>query len=317
MPSPDPMERFKRLEEEVSLLKTTVSELRDAVTDLREGQRAFRDPVEALLGQRGLPILAHGDLSRTLLPPGGKEYFYQLMRRYSFRLFLRDLIQFPEGADLGALTRYCSSQTVHAYLRDLDAMGVLTLGPGQTYQLLSKRIRSFGPTLEWYVSEILQREFMAPTLFSVRLQHTRFGGDYDVIAIVNGLLVYVEAKSSPPRGVELPAVCAFLNRIQDLQPQMAVFLVDTELRMKDKIVPLFEEALATDVKPSRPYEVVRLVNEIFHIQHGVYLVNSRKGIYSNLRFCFRDFLRAAKKTGASLCPPVQNHLPQSRFPAGS
>ena len=39
----------------------------------------FGIPVEALLGQRGLAILAHADFSRTLIPPdgspGAKEHF--------------------------------------------------------------------------------------------------------------------------------------------------------------------------------------------------------------------------------------------------
>ncbi len=159
------------------------------------------------------------------------------------------------------------------------------------------------------MSEILQREFMAPALFNVRLQNTRHGGDYDVIALVSGHLVYVEVKSSPPRGVELPAVSAFLNRLGDLQPRLAVFLVDTELRMKDKIVELFAEALAVDHEPAESYEVERLVDEIFHIRHAVYLVNSRKGIYSNLRCCFRDFLRAGTKAGESIfpCTLLVNH----------
>ncbi len=125
------MDRFKRLEEEVGLLKTRVAELRHEVAALREQQRLFRHPVEALLWQRGLPILAHGDLSRTLLPPhcspGAKEHFYQLMRRYSFRLFLRDLIQFPEGTGLEALTRYCSMRTVRSYLKNLAQLGIVAL----------------------------------------------------------------------------------------------------------------------------------------------------------------------------------------------
>jgi hypothetical protein len=302
MPSKDPLDRLKRLEGEMDQLKATVSELRDEVAALSEQQRAFRHPVEALLGQRGLPILAHGDVSRTLIPPhaspGAREHFYQLMRRYSFRLFLRDLIQFPEGTDITALTRYCSMRTVRSYLKDLAELGIVAFGRDRTYRLISKQISSFGSTLEWYVSEILQREFMAPALFNVRLQNTRYGGDYDVIALVSGHLVYVEVKSSPPRGVELPAVSAFLNRLGDLQPRLAVFLVDTELRMKDKIVELFAEALAADREPAEFFEVERLIDEIFHIRHAVYLVNSRKGIYSNLRTCFRDFLRAGDNAGA-------------------
>ena len=295
------MHRIKQLETEVEALKATVSKLQNEVAALREAQRACRHPVEALLWQRGLPVIAHGELLRTLVPPnlssGGKEHFYELMRRYSFRLFLRDLIQFPEGGELGALTRYCSMRTVRSYLKALAELGIVKLGRDQTYQLLSPQVSSFGSTLEWYVSQIFHREFMAPVLFNVRLANTRYGGDYDVIALVSGRLVYVEVKSSPPRGVELQAVSAFLNRLRDLQPHMAVFLVDTELRMKDKIVPLFSEALGARDQPPESHPVSRLINEIFHIHHGVYLVNSRKGIYSNLRYCFRDFLRTGKKAG--------------------
>ncbi len=295
------MDRLEQLETEVEALKAAVSTLQNEVTALREEQRACRHPVEALLSQRGLPILAQGDLSQTLLPVNlsfhGKERFYELMRRYSFRLFLRDLIQFPKGPELGVLTRYCSLRTVRSYLKDLAELGIVTFGQDQPYQLISQQVSSFGPTLEWYVSEIFQREFMAPVLFNVRLQRTRYGGDYDVIAIVSGHLVYVEVKSSPPRGVELPAVSAFLNRLRDLQPHLAVFLVDTELRMKDKIVPLFVEALGAGDGPPESCPVSRLINEIFQVQHALYLVNSRKGITTNLRYCFRDFLRTRKKAG--------------------
>ena len=299
------MDRIERLEAEVGALKATVSELQSEVLALREGQRTARHPVEALLWQRGLPVMAHGDLSRTLLPPNlsptGKERFYRLMRRYSFRLFLRDLIQFPEGADLKLLTRYCSLRTVRSYLKELTELGIVACDRERGYQLIPKQVSSFGSTLEWYVSEIFQREFIAPVLFTVRLEHTRYGGDYDVIAIVSGHLLYVEVKSSPPRGVELPSVSAFLKRLRDLQPQMAIFLVDTELRMKDKIAPLFSEALAAAHEPTQSHPVSRLINEIFHIRHGIYLVNSRKGIYSNLRYCIRDFLQTAKNAGELTC----------------
>jgi hypothetical protein len=293
------MDRLRQLEIEVGALKGRISELETEVFALREEQRIFRHPAEGLLWQRGLPVIAHGDYSHTLLPSrlslAKKENFYQLMRRYSFRLFLRDLIQFPENADLKALTRYCSIRTVRSYLKSLAELGMVALDRDLSYRLVSTQISSFGPTLEWYVSEIFQREFMAPALFNVRLQNTRYGGDYDVIAIVSGYLVYVEVKSSPPRGVELQAVSAFLNRLRDLQPHVAVFLVDTELRMKDKIVPLFEEALGASDERSMEHPVSRLINEIFHINHSIYLVNSRKGIYTNLRTCFRDFLQGEQR----------------------
>ncbi len=284
--------RIGRLELQLDTLRMQVLELRDSMRALVEGRGGFRHPIEVLLRQRGLPILSRGPDNRILPPPGSSiaayNEFYRLMRRYSFRLFLRDLIQFPEGRDITPLTRYCSPRTAMAYLKDLADMGVVLLSSGLTYRFLPEHIVSFGPTLEWYVCEIFKREFMAPSLFNLRLEHTRFGGDYDVMALVSGQLIYVEVKSSPPRGVELPAVKAFLNRLRDLQPQLAIFLVDTELRMLDKMVPLFDESLQVQQGDGPPRAIERVVDEIFQIGHSVYITNSRKGIYTNLRTCIRD-----------------------------
>ncbi len=284
-----------QLEKKVEALEMTVRELQGEVERLLLDLSRQKHPVEALLRQRGLPILSQGERSSVLLPPDSssahEEKFYEHMRRYSFRLFLRELIQSPRGKDPSVLGRYCSSRTVRAYLKMLAQMRVVEIGESYSFRLIRDKIISFGPTLEWYVSKVLEREFMAPALFNVRLDNTRFGGDYDIIAILAGRLICIEVKSSPPRGVALSAVMAFLSRLMDLQPHMAVFVVDTELRMRDKIVPLFSEALAQLGEKQENWPVVRLSGEVFQICHGIYLINSRKGIYSNLRQCFRDFIR--------------------------
>ena len=294
------MDMIPSLKKDVESLRADLFRLREEVHELRRLLTDREHPVEAMLRQRGLPVHAHGDRSHVLLPQDMNNErgtrLYRLMQRYSFRLFLRDLIQFQEGDDHARLARYCSLKTVRSYLKSLADMGIVETREDRSYRLLLRHISSFGPTLEWYVCEIFQREFMSPALFGVRLQKTLHGGDYDVIALLGGHLVYLEVKSSPPRGVELPAVSAFLNRLTDLQPHIAAFLVDTELRMRDKIVPLFEEAF--EQRESREEEhVERLVDEIFHIRHRIYLINSRKGIYSNLRRCFRDFFLWEKKGG--------------------
>jgi len=69
------------------------------------------------------------------------------------------------------------------------------------------------------------------------VQKTRVGGDYDVLGKFDGLILYSEVKSSPPKQICAGEVSAFLDRVSDLLPEIAVFFMDTELRMKDKIVP--------------------------------------------------------------------------------
>jgi hypothetical protein len=293
------LDRVGRLEEEVGKLHEMLSDLRSELRSLKAEFLSAMHPAEALLAQRGCSVLSHGDPARLLFPPNFSadrlDDLYQIMRRYSFRLFLRDLIQFPSGADVGSVSRYCSIRTARSYLASLCDLGIVRTDPQGGYELIPQHVISFGPTLEWYVCEIFRREFLAPALCCVRLQMTRYGGDYDVIAFLHRHLVHVEVKSSPPRGVELSAVCAFLNRLRDLQPHLAIFLVDTQLRMKDKIVPMFEEAIAASGGGnSGEPAVLRLVNEIFHVGHSLYIVNSWKGIYTNLRVCVQDHFRSGK-----------------------
>ena len=278
------------------LLERRIRELGERIEALERNVEALssltRHPVEKLLWQHGFPVISHGGGAQLLFPPGmgnlSLSHFYRMMKRYSFRLFIRELIQSPEGSDFGALTRYCSTGAVRSYLQTLAGLGIVAFN-GEGYRL-ARKVPSFGRTLEWYVCEILRREFLAPALFNVKLENTLSGGDYDVISTVAGRPVYVEVKSSPPRGVERQAVEAFLGRVRDLCPAMAVLLVDTELRMSDKLVPLLSGGLERAGNRGLDWAVERLVNEVFHVRHSIYVTNSRNGIYSNLRTCFRDFL---------------------------
>jgi hypothetical protein len=284
------MDRLELLERQIASLNERIEALESKVEYLSS---YAKHPVEELLWQQGFPVMSHGGRAQLLFPPNiassSLSSFYRLMKRYSFRLFTRALIQVPEADNPGPLTRYCSVRTARSYLGSLAEMGILALD-NRGYRL-GRKVPSFGPTLEWYVCEILRREFLAPALFNLKLKNTKSGGDYDVISLVAGHPVYIEVKSSPPRGVEHQAVEAFLGRLRDLEPPIAILFVDTELRMRDKLVPLLAEGLECEGKTGPDWAVSRLVNEIFHVRHSIYVMNSRKGIYSNLRTCFRDFLK--------------------------
>ena len=84
----------------------------------------------------------------------------------------------------------------------------------------------------------------ARSLTDVRLGPPGPGGDYDVLAKLDDRLLYVEVKSSPPKQIYAPEVAAFLERSRGARTRRSrPFLVDTRLRMGDKIVPMFDEEL--------------------------------------------------------------------------
>ncbi len=250
----------------------------------RRGMRIFRmNPVDDLL----LPVTASGTI---------QDGFYERLHHYSFRLFLRDLIRHKEDMGIPDLTRYCSSDVAAEYLHFLiDAGAVEEHGPARFRA--TGHIKSFGGTLEWYVYRLLREEFAAPALYGVRFKGTEKSGDYDVLADIEGRLIYLEVKSSPPRGIEARQVSAFLDRVEELIPHGAIFFDDTELRMKDKLVPMFEEDLRhrAEQRHKNPPRTERLFNEIFLFGGDLYLMNSRKSVAENLSVCVRDMFRKWKE----------------------
>jgi hypothetical protein len=219
---------------------------------------------------------------------GAREEFYQLLRHYSFRLFLRDVVKQRHGFQLADLTRYCSPGTARRYLRWLQAHRLVRRA-GARFCLVPEVI-SFGPTLEWFVATVLQREYGFPCAWNVRLDAARGGGDYDVVGFAEGVCVYIETKSSPPRNIDAPQVHAFFERLETLRPQVALFLNDTQLRMGDKIVPLFTAELRRRWGTRRP-AVQRLSGELFTAGAGLFIVNSDPDLVANIGTCLAQHFR--------------------------
>jgi hypothetical protein len=56
---------------------------------------------------------------------------------------------------------------------------------------------------------------------------------------------------------------------------------------------MFEEELERRYgKESKTrYPVERLVEELFHVRHRIFIVNSKKGVQENFQICLKDYLR--------------------------
>lgn len=246
-------------------------------------------PAAAMLKRRGFEVLLKNPTEYLFFPPDLDKPFedelYEMLKKYSFRIFIRDVIKNKKSFGVDDLLKYSTREWVERYVEFLLERGVIRkIGEGR-YRLKSEAVFSFGDTLEWFVANVFEREFFSPALWGVRLGGVSAGGDYDTIASVEGRLVYVEVKSSPPKNIEEVEVAAFLERTEALSPSAAIFLEDTRLRMKDKIVPIFEGLLK-----ERGYKVRRLQEETFSIEDKVFITNSNPDIVSNLGFCLKYHL---------------------------
>ena len=297
---------------ELSALKQAVKELQAGLARLDQeafdGARALQRAIRA----RGMRIHRQDPDDELIFSPQAsaqeRTALYALLQHYSFRLFLRDVISNKELFRAEGLVRYCSLETAQRYLSSLCELKIAESLKGKkgAYRLANRALYSFGPTLEWFVAQMFQREFASPAIYGVRFKETPSGGDYDVIASWEGRLVYVEIKSSPPRGIERNEIGSFLARIADLMPDIAFLFNDTQLRMKDKIVLMFEEALHEryGLRSSDRFPVARLVDELFHINHRIYIVNSKRDAVANFNTCLKDFLSHER---ADVFPIVPQH----------
>lgn len=279
-----PVEGWKALLKEIRLLRREVALLRSRLEEASS--------VEETLRRRGLRLAKTCPLEALAFPPNldpaSEEALYEHLKRYSFRLVLRDIITRSSSFTGRDLTRFCSLEKVQGYLRFLTKNGIVQRR-GRTYRLSAEGARNFGETLEWFVAQVFRREFHIPALWGVRLLDVGTGGDYDVLALVEEQLVYVEVKSSPPKHIDQEEVDAFFLRVQELFPALAIFLVDTELRMKDKVVVMFEDSLKRRFGPSwkKAHPVTRLLDEIFILDGWICIANSKPSLVGNLGRCLR------------------------------
>lgn len=237
--------------------------------------------LETLLKTRGLTVYKSQPSQDLVIPETIHiDSFYKKLLHYSFRIFLRDIIKHQEKFSIQDVTRYASPEVTEDYVRYLLEIGMVEPSAKEFFRLIRRPIRSFGVTLEWLLSEIFKRDFGVEAIWGVKFRKPGVGGDYDLLAKLNSSLLYMEIKSSPPKQVYAREVAAYLDRVSDLNPKVSIFFMDTELRMKDKMVPMFEEELVT--RYVNPPKVKRMERELFSIENRIFIVNSAGGIRRNI-----------------------------------
>ena len=289
--------KLKEALREIQSLKKKVQQLTGEIESIKVASIEDPSPVEKMLRMRGIKVFRKNPTDRLFflpeLSPFYKTQFYEMMKKYSFRLVLRDMIKYQDRFGIRDLTHYCSSKVVQGYCNLLCEMGVIVKDGRGKYRTQVSPLYSFGPTLEWFVAEMFKREFASPAIYGVSVKKTPSGGDYDVIASWNQRLVYVEVKSSPPKGVEQNEIFTFFSRMGDLLPDVAFLFNDTQLRMKDKLVVMFEEELERryGIESKTLYPVERLIDELFHVQNHIFIVNSKRDVVENFSICLKHYLR--------------------------
>lgn len=280
------------LENELKEKEREIAVLKEELKRLREKLSKDIIPIEDMLRRRGMVIFKK-ELKDDLLIPDDiseEEGFYEKLKKYSFRLFLRDIIKHQKGFSLSDIIHYTTEEVAREYLDYCIRCGIVIKLEKDRYSLARLPIKSFGSTLEWFISKILEKEFCASAIWGVKFKDTVKGGDYDLIANIEEKILYMEVKSSPPKQIYDNEISAFLDRIDEIGSDISIFFMDTELRMKDKIVPMFDLELQRRYAERRP-EIQRMERELFCIQDRIFILNSKDNIVTNIGTALNWYFR--------------------------
>ena len=266
-----------------------------AAADRRPSVQAAPLPcgeVLAMLARRGFrPTKARLDVPfPENLEEETAERLSEQLRHYAFRLFLRGAIQKAERFAPEEATQYLERAQAKEFAESLVSLRMAERLPRGRYRLIWPA-KSFGGTLEWYVARELNRRFGFDVASGVRLHARGVGGDLDVVATAEGKLAYLELKSSPPRNLSSREVAAFFDRVSLLRPDLTLFVVDTALRLSDKVLPMLLEELEqrrgeTKLVPRR------ILREIWALTPRLYAVNARPDLIANIGRAIAEGLRA-------------------------
>jgi hypothetical protein len=206
------------------------------------------------------------------------DVLYELLGHYGFRLFLRGAIRHRDGFDPAECTRYLDVRRALAFAEQLVELALAERLADGRYRLTHPP-DSFGGTLVWYIARALRDRYHFDVAEEVKFGAAGVGGDLDLVAAGEGKLVMLELKSSPPKHLHGSEVRAFLDRVEALRPHLSLFVMDTALRLGDKVLPMFRERGEERGARLLPE---RVEHEVFALSPSVYVLNARPDLVLNL-----------------------------------
>jgi hypothetical protein len=253
---------------------------------------------ENTLKRRGYLYAREGDLKNVVLPgtPSGVDRFYVYMASRTFRNVLKKATRKKNNIQRADFESDCEQTKLQEYLDFLEGSSILIKESPLSFNLVLD-INDFGYTLEWYVAELFKRELGCTAAWDVRVEGIGAGGDFDVLARVEAELAWVETKSASPGNISDSEIRHFLQRDQELDPDISIFLVDSRddlsglvTRFEDIITPaMVEDAAIKD--PSYRHNIDRLPDfgGIYHTLRRIFIVSSEPSILTSLRRCLNYY----------------------------
>ena len=178
------------------------------------------------LSRRGFDVKDIADTRDAILTT---DRFYKNFKSFSYRQILKLIYDSEIGIDASEIRSKLSSLTqdrLKSLLSQLTEDKCIVKDDTDTkYKRASDN--NYARTFEWFICEVFKRELKGIASSGVKILKLRCGGDFDVIARLEDLLVYIECKSGSVFNVSKDDISNFLERYGELAPSFAILIIDT------------------------------------------------------------------------------------------
>ena len=282
-------------------ITSTTATSRSRIRELAKSVHDEIYSIENTLKRRGYEYAGSGSVDKLVTPKdmSSREVdgFYKYMGSRTFRNIVKDIVDKKENILPDYYINGCSETKLSEYFDFLCSARILQYAANSSSYYLTIRIDDFGPTLEWYVSELFKRELECTADWGVRIKNLKPGGDFDVIARDESKLVWIETKSSRLEHIIETDIRHFLQRDQNLDPDISIFLVDTHNDLSC-LISAFEDIMTPVVAgdsgmkdPNYHFKINQLTDfgDIYHTLRRVFIINTDPLILTNLRYCLKYY----------------------------
>lgn len=186
--------------------------------------------IRQILAFRGLVFASEGVIETTpglgrMLSDGTLDKYRALLAARSFRKLLKRLsVTGHEPIGISTIRQSCGAKA-DSYAQFLTQVG-LASREGEELSG-SPDLTFYGHHLEWYLAALCREELGTAASWNVKVRDLPSGGDFDVL-LNAGSLIYVELKSARPSAITESELRHFLQRRVDLEPDLAILMVDTD-----------------------------------------------------------------------------------------
>ncbi len=266
--------------------------------DTGDMQRSLDDfySVKNTLRRRGLDVVRCDDYRQVIQH---SDAFYAHMKSSGYRNVVRTVYETAGIERQELLERFPGFYTEDSLRRKVEqSICDNAVETDEDGRLIPRSGKEYGVTFEWLVAHIVKNEMSGISSFGVRIADLEVGGDYDVLARLEDVIVFIECKTGTIGQISRADIDRFISRDGEISPNLSLFILDRN-GLTDDFCNMWGQAWgARGMGPLGPRRRSKRRRGVFYeAMPSKHVVTSEGNLVNNIRLSVNHYVTWVKPYG--------------------